>query len=122
MNKKILIVDDEEMLCDMLKEMLSREEEKYDVTVAKDGFDALQKIKEEMPDIILLDVIMPRFDGHSLLMCIKQDESMKHIPVIMLTANSHLEDLCGIEGADGYIVKPFVYADLKKKIEQILEV
>jgi DNA-binding response OmpR family regulator len=107
--RKILVVDDEPEVREMLHLNLSLRG--FDVQTARDGIEALAMIREWQPDAIVLDVVMPKVDGFSLLPMIRR---ITEAPVIMLTAKSELTDVVkGLEsGADGYISKPFEVAEL----------
>ncbi len=117
--KKILVVDDEPELVDMVKMRL--EAGNYRVSTASDGEEALEKAKKEKPDLILLDISMPNKDGYTFLREAKKNESIKDIPVIILTAFSKMEDLFEIEGVKDYIMKPFDGQQLLEKINKYLE-
>jgi len=103
---RILVVDDNEVNVELLVVMLASE--RYVVSTALDGFEALAKIAAEKPDIVLLDVMMPELDGFGVCSCIKADPATAHIPVIMVTALSDVDDLVrGFEaGADDFVTKP----------------
>ena len=88
---RILVVDDNEVNVELLVAMLASEH--YVVRTAFDGFEALAKIAAEKPDIVLLDVMMPELDGFEVCRCIKADPATAHIPVIMVTALSGVDDL-----------------------------
>lgn len=121
MGKRILIVDDEPDLIDMLKDRL--EAEGYTVIAASDGVEGLEKAKTEKPDLILLDIMMPKMDGYQVCRFLKFDEAFKHIPIILLTARAQPQDKkWGLAvGADDYVSKPFDQADLLKKIKERLK-
>ena len=121
MKKKILIADDEPEIVDIVRKMLENE---YDVITAYDGEEAYQKAKKEKPDLILLDILMPKLDGWEALKKIKSDEELKDIPVSMLTALPLTpEDTRDkpVDKIENYIVKPFNRTTLLKKIEDIFE-
>ena len=104
---KIVAADDEADIRTVLQkglEMLG-----HNVILAVDGEDTLQKIKDEKPDLVILDIRMPKLDGIQVLQVIKKDPSTRKLPVIMLTGNSSDEDLLKgyMYGADYYITKPF---------------
>jgi len=119
MTKKILIIDDEMDFIDLLKARL--EAEGYEIIAACDGAQGLEKAKEEKPDLILLDIMMPKMDGYQVCRFLKFDEAFKHIPIIMLSARSQAQDQKkGTEvGADAYVTKPFDNADLLKKTKPV---
>jgi len=107
MPARILVVDDDPTNVEVLTAWL--ESEHYVVSTAADGFEALAKIEAEKPDIILLDVMLPEMDGFEVCRRIKSDPATEHIPVIMVTALSDVDDLVkGFEaGADDFVTKPF---------------
>ncbi len=114
--KKILIVDDEVDLVKTIR--FSLEAEGYTVLVSYNGEDALTQARKETPDLILLDIMLPKLDGYKVSRLLKFDERYKHIPILMLTAKTQEKDkLLGKEtGADEYITKPFDMNELMKKI------
>ena len=116
----ILIVDDEPTNVDMLSQEL--EEEGYKLLTANDGEDALIKVHEHQPDLVLLDVMMPKVDGFTVCRILKRSGKTILIPVILLTALSAHEDrVRGIEaGADDFISKPFDRNELLAKIRSLL--
>jgi len=107
MPARILVVDDDPTNVEVLTAWL--ESEHYVVSTAADGFEALAKIEAEKPDIVLLDVMLPEMDGFEVCRRIKSDPATEHIPVIMVTARSDVDDLVkGFEaGADDFVTKPF---------------
>ncbi len=118
---KILVVDDEPNIVQTLQDRLEMNE--YNVVTACNGKDGLEKAKQEKPDVILLDVIMPIMDGHEMLEVLRKQPGCDSISVIMLTARSQTQDIaranaCGI---DDYIVKPFDLSELLEKIETVIE-
>lgn len=121
MSKKILIVDDEPDTVELAKMVLSYEG--YETTIAYDGDEALEKIRLETPDLVLLDIKMPKKDGLEVCRELKQNPEYKHIPILMFTAKAHNRDLeLGWEaGADDYITKPFSGAALLERIRTHLE-
>jgi len=120
MPKKILVVDDEKELVEMIKMRL--EASGYEVIPAYDGQEALEKARKEKPDLIVLDLMLPKIDGYKVCRMLKFDEKYKHIPIIMFTARAQEEDKkLGEEvGADAYITKPFESQALLKKIKELL--
>jgi two-component system alkaline phosphatase synthesis response regulator PhoP len=103
--KKILLAEDEKMIADMYSTKFTLEG--YDVAVAHDGAEALAKAKAEKPDIMLLDIIMPKLDGFATLKAVREDADLKATPVILLTNLGQEDDIKkGKElGADDYFVK-----------------
>jgi two-component system, OmpR family, response regulator VicR len=114
MNKKILVVDDEKPIADILK--FNLEKEGYEITCAYDGQEAIDKVKEVQPDLILLDIMLPQKDG--LEVCREVRKSFE-IPIIMLTAkDSELDKVLGLEmGADDYVTKPFSTRELLARVK-----
>ena len=119
--KRILIVDDEPEICEALK--IRIESSGYEVIAAKDGDEALKKIREMGPDLIVLDIMLPKMSGFKVCRMIKFDSRFKKIPVIMLTGKVEKEDkVLGMQsGAEEYITKPFSDDDLMAKIKKHLK-
>ncbi len=118
--KKILIVDDEQDIVESLKFVL--EVANYTCYCAYNGEDGLKLAKEIMPDLIILDVMMPKINGYKISRLLKYDNKYKNIPILMVTARSQEEDkLIGEEtGVDEYITKPFDLDEVVKKVDQYL--
>ncbi len=122
MNKnRILIVDDEDDLRKMLRFRL--EATGYDVSEARDGYEGLNKARSTAPDLIVLDLMLPKMDGLKVCRMLKFDEKHKHRPIIIFTARAQQKDLdLGKEVcADAYITKPFEPEVLLAKIEELLK-
>ena len=119
--KKILIVDDEQDIVESLKFVL--ETEGYECYTAFNGDDGLKSAKEIVPDLILLDIMMPKMNGYKISRLLKFDNKYKDIPIIMLTARSQAEDkLIGEDtGANEYITKPFDLDYVVSKVNQYLK-
>lgn len=120
--KKILIIEDEETLQKALREYLT--EEKFEVVSALDGQEGLISSETEMPDLILLDIILPKIDGFKVLEGIKKNEKTKNIPVILLTNLESVEDIQKAfeKGATTYLVKSdYKLEDVVKKIKETLK-
>jgi len=117
---KILLVEDSSTQALKLQHIL--EENSFVVTTAKDGQEGLQKARQEPPDIVITDVMMPVMDGYELCGRIKKDAKLRRIPVILLTTLSNPEDILkGLQcGADNFITKPYEAAHLVSRIEYIL--
>ena len=117
---KILIVENEVDVQTFLKSTLSQ---KYNVRLANNGLEALKKIEEQEPDLVISDVMMPEMDGFELCEKIKADSKVCHISVLLLTALGGNEDLIkGLEfGADEYISKPFSLNHLELRIEKLIQ-
>ena len=121
MTKKILIVEDEADVLELLSEIFG-ELEDYRVLCAKDGEEALKMARLDNPDIILLDIQLPKMNGHEVCKSVKSDPAMSHIKVLMLSgmAQSSNQQKAQEAGADGYIAKPFSSIALVEKVEELL--
>jgi two-component system alkaline phosphatase synthesis response regulator PhoP len=119
-SKKILIVDDEADLVETVRFPL--EMEGVSVLVSYNGEDGLNKARRESPDLIILDLMLPKLDGYKVCRLLKFDEKYKHIPILMLTAKTQKKDkILGMEtGADEYITKPFEMDELLEKVKTYL--
>ena len=115
MPKNILIVDDDVDIINALK--LRLEADDYKVATALDGEEGFKKAKSEKPDLILLDAVMPKKDGWTFVREMKKDDSIKRIPVIVLTGKDSLEDEFRLEGLKDFITKPFEAEALIMKIK-----
>ena len=121
MAKTILVADDETEIQEMLKEMLT--ETGYQVVTADDGKDALRKVQLAKPDLIILDINMPKMDGAQVSLALKQNEATKNIPLIFLTGLRTRDDGFSIEKDVGGIptfAKPFDYTELLGKIRELI--
>jgi DNA-binding response OmpR family regulator len=118
--KKILVVDDETINLDFFELMLSKLG--FVVEKAKDGVEALEKVRRFLPDLILLDNVMPRMSGWELTKLLKGDPKYKEIPIIMLSALDDVKDKVeGFElGVDDYITKPFNFTEVLARIRVVL--
>ena len=116
--KKILIVDDEPNIVMALEYTFKKNN--FEVFIARDGQEALDILKNQLPDIIILDVMMPMVDGFATLEQIKKDERLRHCKVIFLSAKNKEKDIeKGLSlGANLYVTKPF---SIKKLVEQVQE-
>ncbi|MFA6451328.1 MAG: response regulator [bacterium] len=117
--RTILAVDDNKVVLAAVHQTLSS---KYNLLMANDGHEAIELANEHKVDLVLLDIMMPGFDGFSTLTLLKESAETKHIPVIMLTAVGKKEKVIEAfrEGAAGYILKPFKADALLSKIESVL--
>jgi len=119
---KILIVDDAEDTVELLKKRFRSEG--YDTAEAYNGEEALNTVPEYDPDLIVLDVMMPKIDGYEVCQRLKADEKTKYIPILMLTAKGEVEHkVKGLNiGADDYMAKPFDYKELSARIRSLLSI
>lgn len=115
--KKILVVDDEKPISDIIK--FNLEKEGFEVVVAFDGQEAVEKVEEENPDLIVLDVMLPKMDGLEVVREVRKTHSM---PIIMVTAKeTEIDKVLGLElGADDYVTKPFSNRELVARVKAIL--
>lgn len=118
---KILIIDDDQAINELIK--INLELTGYKVIQALDGIKGFALAKQEMPSAIILDVMMPEVDGYTVAQRIRQNDSTKNIPILMLTALSQLNDkVKGFDiGVDDYLVKPFEMEELKVRIRSLLK-
>lgn len=117
---KVLVVDDEINITQILEFSIGAEG--YDVITAMNGEEAIDKARREQPDLIILDIMMPRIDGYEACRILKANPLTKNIPVILLTAKGRdIDKRLGYEvGATDYIVKPFSPNKLIDKIQKLL--
>jgi CheY-like chemotaxis protein/DNA-binding CsgD family transcriptional regulator len=117
----ILVVDDERDLADLVS--INLDIAGYRTTVASDGSQALEAVARELPDLMLLDVMMPRLDGWGVLAALQEDERTRDLPVVMLTALSNERDVIRghLSGAVRYVTKPFDIASLLTTVEEALQ-
>jgi two-component system chemotaxis response regulator CheY len=119
---KFLIVDDFSTMRRIVRGLL-KEIGYHNVEEAEDGAIALGMLKSQKFDFIVSDINMPNMNGFDLLSAIKKDDSLKHLPVLMVTAEARKEDIVRAvqEGAAGYIVKPFTKATMEEKVQKIMQ-
>ncbi|MBM3464799.1 MAG: response regulator, partial [Armatimonadetes bacterium] len=119
--RRLLLVDDDEHILRSLKIYLEMED--FNVTTASSGREALDKIRADQPELVVLDVMMPEMDGFQVLETVKGDEATRKIPVIMLTARGQDADvLRGYQkGASSYMTKPVNYDELVDNIRLIFD-
>jgi len=118
---KILIVDDEQALAEVVKMQL--EVSGYEVIMAHDGQTGLEVARNEGPDLIILDLMLPKLNGHQVCRMLKFDEKYKKIPIIMFTsrADKKNEEIGKEVGADAYLSKPFEPDVLLAKVKELLQ-
>lgn len=119
-NEKILVVDDAEHIVELIKYNL--EKNGYNVICAYDGLEALELAKKELPQLMILDVMLPKMDGYDVCKSIRNDPSISTMPIMMLTAKGEeFDKVLGLElGADDYITKPFSVRELLARVKAIL--
>jgi two-component system alkaline phosphatase synthesis response regulator PhoP len=120
--KKVLVVDDDVDFCEATKLLL--DSKGYEVILAHDGKEGLEKVRAGRPDLVILDVMMPEMNGYDVCVVLKADEELRKIPVILLTAvDQHLfkttytQAMGLMTEADDYIAKPVEPQDLVKRVE-----
>jgi two-component system alkaline phosphatase synthesis response regulator PhoP len=122
MNKKVLIADDEPNIVISLEFIMRREG--FEVLVAVDGEEALATAREQKPDLVLLDVMMPRMNGFDVCQALRADRELDHMRIVMLTAKGRDTEISkglGL-GADAYVTKPFSTKDLVLQVRTLLGV
>ena len=119
---RFLVVDDFSTMRRIIRGLL-KEMGCNNVDEAEDGAVALNMLKNQRHDFVVSDINMPNMNGFDLLKAIKADVTLKHVPVLMVTAEARKEDivLAAQSGAAGYIVKPFTKATLEEKVQKILQ-
>ncbi len=117
---KILVVDDEPTIVRLMEFILARQG--HEMIVAVNGEEALQKIKTHQPDLVLLDIMMPRIDGYEVAQRVRADPQTAGLPIIMLSAKAQDEDIRrGVEvGVDEYVTKPFTPDHLVQVVSEYL--
>jgi len=117
---KILVIEDEMTLANNLSEKLKGEG--YSVMLSMDGEDGLSKVRQEHPDLVVLDIMLPGLDGLSLCRIIRRDPGTNHIPIIMVTARgTEVDKIVGLEsGADDYVVKPVALGEFLARVRAVL--
>ncbi len=116
--KKILIVEDDATTAGLLKTYLVSKQ--LEVQTAMDGLEALEKIKKSAPDLMVLDVLMPKLDGYGFLLEIKKDAKLRSIPVVVVSGRELMRDMFVQEGVKDFITKPYDPAELYKTIIRYL--
>lgn len=119
---RILIVDDHSVMRRIVKNLL-KDIGQDNTDEADSGQDALEKLRHDHYDFVMSDLHMPGMDGFSLLEEIKGDDKLRHLPVMMVTADARRQDIVAAAdaGADGFIVKPFTRATLEEKIGRVIK-
>jgi DNA-binding response OmpR family regulator len=122
LTQSVLIVDDEPMARTLLRLMLVRAG--FNVSEAEDGYDALKKVRQSQPDIVLLDVMMPGMDGFTVCETLRNEKDTASLPVIMLSAKTDLDSINkGLRvGATKYLTKPISPEELTRQVREVLDV
>lgn len=122
---RILFVEDDAIETMKLHRTLKKYDFKHEILEAKNGEEALEILRSDVPypDIILLDLNMPRMSGIEMLKILKEDPEMKYLPAIILTTSENRDDLleCYKIGVAGYVIKPLKYSDYEQNIKRLLE-
>ncbi len=121
MSDLIMVVDDNPYNLQILGQLLQKEG--YEITMAMNGIDALRSLKHEIPQLILLDIMMPDMDGYEVCSEVKKDDSLKDIPIIFITAKSEVDDIVkgfDVGGVD-YVTKPFRARELVARVKTHIE-
>ncbi|ONF97322.1 response regulator transcription factor [Sphingomonas jeddahensis] len=118
--KSVLVCDDDELLVDLLEYRLRARG--FDVTIARDGGAALNAVGDRLPDVIVLDTMMPVLDGYGVLRRLRSKAETEKVPVLMLTARKGEKDIVGaLElGANDYLVKPFLPEELMTRLQRLI--
>ena len=125
---EVLLVEDSETFCHLVKKTLAKSKTTFNISIAKDGVEAMECLRKTgdfahvpTPDFILLDINMPRMDGHEVLAEVKSDPELRIIPIIMMTASSSADDIKRSydHHANLYIVKPLSVSEFEKTMNQI---
>ena len=119
--KRVVLVEDNESTIDVVDMELKCLG--YDVMIAKDGLDALKLISEAAPDLVIMDIQMPKLDGFEAVRRIRADPAIQNIPILAATARALKGDRekCLAVGCDGYIAKPFTHGDLNSAINEVFK-
>ena len=119
--KKVLVIDDNPTIVELIKYAVNLHGS-YDVVVADDGVQGLERVYDEHPDCVIIDVKMPRMDGYQLVRCLRGDPRTMDTPMIILSALTREEDqMTGLlSGVDEYLTKPFKPSALNAAIERVL--
>ncbi len=119
MSKKILVVDDDPTLVKVIQPFL--ESHNFAITIAHDGEEAIEEIKKKLPDLIVLDVQMPKMNGYTFIFELKKIPNTARIPIIVLTAKEGMAEIFKIEGVKEYITKPFKPEILLAAVNKLID-
>lgn len=118
MKGRILVIDDEQETVELLKVRL--EANRFEVISASNGEEGLEKVHYEKPDLIIVDVLMPKMDGYTFVRELKTNRETSRLPLIVLTGKVKMEELFKLEGVEDYLIKPFKINDLLDRIHKYL--
>lgn len=118
MAKMILVVDDEPVMVEITKRKL--QDQGYEIVTAGDGEEALAQMAKKIPDLILLDVEMPKMNGYTFVMEKSKNPTYKPVPVVVLTAHEEVEPLFKRHGVRGYLLKPMNIQQLLDKVKEVI--
>ena len=116
MKKKILVIDDDADVRSLAKIRLEASD--FEVILASNGEEGFQKLETEKPNLVIVDIMMPKMDGYTLVQEIKARSSIRDVPIIILTSRVGMKDLFEIEGVSDYITKPYDVNDLLRTIRK----
>lgn len=118
MNKRVLVVDDDPGIRQTLQDAL--ELEGYEVVVARNGVEALDQLDNDLPSLMILDIMMPIMDGYAVAASLKTRGLRPQVPVLVLTADRQAAKRASDLGADAYLEKPFALDDLLREVDRII--
>ena len=118
MPKKILVIDDDQLNVKLVKSRL--ESSGYEVSTAFDGGEGLEKVAKDKPDLIILDVQMPKMNGYTFMLEFRKLDVFTQIPVIVLTAHEEMQPIFTLKGVRGYLVKPIKFELLFEKLNALI--
>lgn len=118
--RKILLVDDSETV--LMMEQMILQKESYQVVMARDGKEGIAKAVETKPDLILMDVVMPKMNGFEAVKWLRQREDTKSVPIVMVTTQTEMESMEAgyVSGCNDYVIKPIDSLELLTKIKNLL--
>jgi DNA-binding response OmpR family regulator len=117
--RKVVVVDDDDDMRDLMAMLLK---DRYEVTVAHDGVEGLDEIRKRRPDLVVLDLLMPRMHGFEVCQRVRADPELKAVKILISSSKSYQHDVrTAVEetGADGYIVKPFQLAEFNRRVDEL---
>lgn len=118
--RKVVVVDDDDDMRELMAMLLR---DRYDVTMASDGADGLDEIRKRVPDLVVLDLLMPRMHGFEVCQRVRADPDLKGVKILISSSKSYQHDVRTATeetGADGYIVKPFEVAEFNRRVDAML--